>query len=166
MDLIVSETGKAHFGDVVYHCAIGRGGIRPNKTEGDGVSPAGCFTLSRVMYRQDRLNEPNTILPLQPIKACDGWCDAPEDPAYNSQITLPYPASCERMFREDRLYDIIVVTDHNTNPVVPYAGSAVFVHVAGGPKYPPTKGCIAFALEDLLDILAVWNPETDRLVIG
>ncbi len=70
------------------------------------------------------------------------------------------------MFREDRLYDIIVVSDHNTNPVVPYAGSAVFVHVAGGPKYPPTKGCIAFALEDLLDIIAVWNPETDRLVIG
>ena len=166
MDLIVSEGGLAVFGTTSYRCATGRGGIRSNKTEGDGASPAGWFTLSRVMYRQDRLDKPNTILPLQPIKASDGWCDAPDDPAYNSHITLPYPASCERMFREDRLYDIIVVTDHNTNPVVPYAGSAVFVHVAGGPKYPPTKGCIAFALEDLLNIMAVWNPKTDRLVIG
>jgi len=165
MDLIVSETGQAHFGDVVYRCAVGRGGIRPNKMEGDGASPAGRFTLSRVRYRQDRLNKPNTILRLEPIGPSDGWCDAPDDPAYNSLVTLPYPASCERLFRKDRLYDIIVVTGHNTNPVVPYAGSAIFVHVAGIPEYPPTEGCIAFALEDLLEILAVWNPETDRLVI-
>ena len=166
MDLIVSKTGQAHFGDAVYRCAVGRSGIRPDKTEGDGASPAGCFALSRVIYRQDRLNKPNTVLPLEKIEPSDGWCDAPGDPAYNSPVTLPYPASCERLFREDKLYDIIVVTGHNTNPVVPHSGSAVFIHVAGGPEYPPTKGCIAFALEDLLDILAIWNPETDRLVIS
>ena len=166
MDLIVSETGQAHFGGVVYRCAVGRSGIRPDKTEGDGASPAGCFALSRVMYRQDRLNKPNTILPREPIEPSDGWCDAPDDPAYNSAITLPYPGRCERLFRDDGLYDIIVVTGHNTNPVVPYAGSAVFVHVAGGPQYPPTEGCIAFAMEDLLNILELWRPETDRLVIG
>ena len=66
----------------------GRSGIRPDKTEATGQRPAGCFALSRVIYRQDRLNKPNTVLPLEHIKPSDGWCDAPDDPAYNSLVTL------------------------------------------------------------------------------
>ncbi|MGB0630848.1 MAG: L,D-transpeptidase family protein [Alphaproteobacteria bacterium] len=166
MDLIVSEDGQARFGEFVYRCAIGRGGIRQNKTEGDGASPEGAFALIRVMYRQDRLDTPGTTLTCTPISDTDGWCDAPDDPAYNRQVTLPHPASCENLFRSDGLYDVVVVTSHNADPVKPGAGSAIFVHVAGGPDYPPTEGCIAFALEDLLDILARWQPGTDRLVIG
>ena len=166
MDLIVSENGTARFGAHTYRCAIGRGGIRVDKTEGDGASPAGAYSLVRGMYRGDRVDAPDTILPMAPIAEHDGWCDAPDDPAYNRQVTLPFPASCENMFRDDALYDIVVVTDHNANPIAPGAGSAIFIHIAGGPEYPPTEGCIAFQPADLREILSRWQRRSDRLVIN
>ena len=166
MDLIVSADGTARYGGRGYRCAIGRGGIRADKKEGDGASPAGSYSLIRGLYRQDRMDVPDTMLTMTPILERDGWCDAPDDPAYNRQVTLPYPASCENLYREDRLYDLVIVTDHNAAPVVAGAGSAIFVHVAGGPDYPPTEGCIAFDANDLLDIVARWEPQADRLVIN
>jgi L,D-peptidoglycan transpeptidase YkuD (ErfK/YbiS/YcfS/YnhG family) len=39
-------------------------------------------------------------------------------------------------------------------PVVPGAGSAIFLHVARA-NYQPTVGCVAFAEPDLLTILSV-----------
>lgn len=166
MDLIVSEDGLARFGGRTYRCAIGRSGIRTDKKEGDGASPTGSYALVRGMYRPDRVEAPDTKLTMAPILEQDGWCDAPDDPAYNRQVTLPHPASCETLYRDDGLYDLVVVTDHNADPVVAGAGSAIFVHVAGGPDYPPTEGCVAFDLKDLLDILTGWDPRVDRLVIG
>ena len=166
MHLIVSADGEARFGNAIYRCAIGRGGIRSEKIEGDGASPAGSFKLVGVRYRTERVRAPETALFVDPLSHVNGWCDAPQDPAYNQPVTLPYPASCENLYRDDGLYDIVVITSHNSDPVVPGAGSAIFLHVSGGPDYPPTEGCIAFALEDLREILACWRPETDRLVIG
>ena len=166
MDLIVSDDGQASFGDRIFRCAIGRGGFRADKREGDGASPIGRYGLVEVLYRADRLTPPETPLPVKPISPGDGWCDDPEDAAYNRAVALPYPASSETLYREDGLYDIVVVTDHNARPVVAGAGSAIFVHLAGRPDYPPTEGCIAFARPDLLDILKDWQPGQDRLVIG
>jgi L,D-peptidoglycan transpeptidase YkuD (ErfK/YbiS/YcfS/YnhG family) len=67
------------------------------------------------------------------------------------------------MRRGDGLYDLCAVTDHNTDPVVPGAGSAIFVHVWRRPRFP-TAGCVAFARADLCWILARWTPRS-RLVI-
>ena len=166
MDLFVKPDGTASYGDRTYRCAIGRGGVVRDKKEGDGASPAGRYELIRTLYRADRMEPPKTDLPLIPIAETDGWCDEPADAAYNTQVTLPHPASSEKLARDDRLYDIIAVTDHNKNPVIPGAGSAIFIHVAGGADYLPTEGCIAFAEADLREILGQWAPGTDRLVIG
>ncbi len=57
------------------------------------------------------------------------------------------------MWLETPLYDLVVVIGHNDDPVVPGAGSAVFLHVARE-DWGPTAGCIAFRREDLLAILA------------
>ena len=165
MNLVVFANGTARYGDKTYRCAIGRHGISLKKNEGDGASPAGRYRLIRALYRSDRAEAPNTKLPLSAITVSDGWCDDPADAAYNTQVTLPYPASSENLARDDRLYDIIVVTDHNSDPVVAGAGSAIFVHVAGGADYPPTEGCVAFSEPDLREILDRWNPDDDRLVI-
>jgi L,D-peptidoglycan transpeptidase YkuD (ErfK/YbiS/YcfS/YnhG family) len=146
-------------------CTLGHGGIRADKREGDGATPAGLFTLRRVLWRADRLADPPvTRLPCAPILPTDGWCDWPEDPLYNRPVTLPYPARHERMWRDDALYDIVVIIGHNDDPVVPGAGSAVFMHLAradGG----PTEGCVGLARDDLLALLAACGPG-DALRIG
>lgn len=139
--------------------ALGRGGLVPAgiKHEGDGASPVGAWPLRRVLYRPDKGPAPRTALPLEALKREDGWCDAPLDPAYNRPVTLPYRASAERMWRDDDLYDLVVVLGHNDDPVVPGAGSAIFLHLAR-PDYGPTEGCVALARSDLEALLAEAKP--------
>ncbi len=74
------------------------------------------FPLRQVFYRPDRMAAPVTGLPVTPLRPGDGWCDAPGDPNYNRFVPLPYPASHERLWREDGLYDVIVVIGHNCRP--------------------------------------------------
>ncbi|MGD1880383.1 MAG: L,D-transpeptidase [Kiloniellaceae bacterium] len=148
------EDGLAHaqWGGQARRCAIGRGGLGRKEREGDGITPIGRWPMRRVLYRADRLEKPVTALPCQAIGPDDGWCDDPADPAYNRPVTLPYPAGHERLTRDDHLYDVVVVLAHNDDPVVPGAGSAIFLHVARN-DYGPTEGCVALALPDLLDVL-------------
>lgn len=86
------------------------------------------------------------------ITARDGWCDAPQDPRYNQQITLPFEASHEKLWRDDELYDALVVLSHNSEPIVPGRGSAIFLHIARE-NYEPTEGCVALRQEDLMKVL-------------
>src|SRR4051794_23107657 len=93
MDIQVSAQHILSWPGGSFRCALGRGGIRADKREGDGATPVGCFTLRRVLYRPDRLVEvPRTGLPVAPIAPKDGWCDDAGDPAYNRPVTLPYAA--------------------------------------------------------------------------
>lgn len=145
-------------------CAIGHGGIRADKREGDGATPAGRFLLREAMYRPDRLASPPTRLPLRALAETDGWCDDPADAAYNRHVRLPHPARCERLWRADGLYDVLIVLGYNDDPVMPGRGSAIFIHVAA-PGFAPTEGCVALALPDLLALAAAAGPG-DALVTG
>jgi len=140
-------------------CALGRGGVRnvEDKREGDGAGPAGVWPMRRVFYRPDRRAPPQTRLPLVALAPHDGWCDAPDDPAYNRRVALPYTASTEALWREDSLYDLIVELGYNDDPPVPGKGSAIFLHCAR-PGYPPTEGCVALAHADLEALLALASP--------
>ena len=137
--------------------ACGRGGVRLDKREGDGASPEGTFPLVRAYYRPDRLAPPQTGLPLSALRPSDGWVDDPADPHYNRPVSLPYPARHERMWREDGLYDLVVVIGYNTDPPVPGRGSAIFLHVAG-PDFAPTEGCIAVQRDVLAGLLRLLGP--------
>ena len=161
-DLIVSGEGgyRASYGDKTWRCAVGRSGIAPKQREGDGISPIGNWPIRRIFYRADRLDEaPSKAFACTPIDRQDGWCDAPEHPEYNRLVRLPFAASHEDMWREDHLYDVVVVLGQNDDPVVPWAGSAVFLHVAS-PGYGPTAGCAALSEEDLLEFLGLAGPDT------
>lgn len=122
------------------------------KREGDGATPFGSWRMLRVLYRADRIRRPQTGLPVRPMRLDDGWCDEPGDRNYNRPVRHPYPASAERLWREDNLYDIVVVLDHNQVPRVRGGGSAIFMHVAG-PAFAPTAGCIALRRGDLVRVL-------------
>ena len=152
-DLVVHPPNILRWRGRQFACAIGRGGVRSNKREGDGATPAGRFPLRRVLYRPDRMAPPRTALPIAPLSPRDGWCDDPDHSLYNQALRLPHDARHEELWRADRVYDLIVILGHNDAPVVPGAGSAVFLHVAR-PDYAPTAGCVAVAAGDLLAILA------------
>jgi L,D-peptidoglycan transpeptidase YkuD (ErfK/YbiS/YcfS/YnhG family) len=162
MDLIVRRDGhhwRAGFGDRLWPCAVGRGGVTRDKLEGDGATPAGCWTLRRVLYRPDRVAAPVTALPSAALSPTDGWCDDVGDPLYNQPVTLPTAGRHERLWREDGLYDLLAVLSHNEAPAVAGRGSAIFLHVAA-PGYAPTEGCVALALSDLMTLLAAADGHT------
>lgn len=151
--------GLLTIGQLALPCVLGRNGIVRAGAEGDGATPAGTYPLRRVLYRPDRRDHPDTELSCRPIGLRDGWCDAPDDPAYNRPVRLPYPASCERLRRKDRLYDTIVVLGHNDDPVIPGLGSAIFMHVARE-DFRPTLGCVALKPDDLDRVLALANRQS------
>lgn len=161
-DLIVGPWGARFFGRW-FPCAYGRGGIVGDKCEGDLASPRGVWRLRYLYWRSDRSRRPRTSLPTTPLGPRQGWSEHGDDPCYNQPILHPHPFPADRMFRGDSLYDICVITDHNASPVVPLAGSAIFLHLWRKPRHP-TAGCISFRSRDLAWILSRWTP-TSRLVI-
>lgn len=141
-------------------CAIGKAGAiaAKDKREGDGKSPLGVWPIREVWYRPDVYTQgPTTALSVRATRPEDGWCDAPGDPNYNRPVVLPYPASAERMWRDDAVYDLVVILGHNDEPPVPGMGSAIFMHLARE-GYPGTEGCVALARADLEAVLAVAKP--------
>jgi len=158
--LKVSADGWLQCGNRVFRCTLGWGGVTTDKREGDGATPAGNYPLRQLLYRSDRLAPPTNALPTSPLRPRDGWCDDPGHSAYNCPVTLPLDASAESMWRDDHLYDLVVVLGYNDDPVVSGLGSAIFLHVAS-PEYSPTEGCIALAKEDLRTVLADITPGSD-----
>ena len=154
-----------YWGAGARRCAVGRGGIAMKTAEGDGITPIGTWPIRRVLYRADRLERPQTELPLTEIARDDGWCDAPKDPRYNTQVKLPYAANHEALWRKDRLYDVVAVLGFNDDPVVSGKGSAIFLHISRE-GYAPTEGCIALALPDLLDVVRVAAPSSTIRIEG
>lgn len=145
---------RLRFGNVEVPCAIGRSGIVQRKREGDGGTPIGVWPMRRILYRPDRVRMPVSGLPVWALEPDDGWSDDPKDPSrYNRPVRLPYPYSHERMWRDDHLYDIVVVLGHNDSPPVAGMGSAIFMHIARE-DYGPTEGCIALRQEDLLRVVS------------
>jgi L,D-peptidoglycan transpeptidase YkuD (ErfK/YbiS/YcfS/YnhG family) len=131
---------------------LGRGGIKADKREGDGATPAGRFRPVQVWWRADRGPRPRCILPLRRIGPQDGWCEDPADRRYNRPVQLKPGSAADRLWRQDHLYDLIVEIDHNTRPRVAGRGSAVFLHVAR-PDGGPTAGCVAMSEADLRRLL-------------
>jgi L,D-peptidoglycan transpeptidase YkuD (ErfK/YbiS/YcfS/YnhG family) len=152
MEAIVHSDGRLTWRGDTLRCALGLGGVREEKSEGDGATPAGLLPLRRVLYRADRVPPPRCQMPIEPIGQTDGWCDTPSHRDYNRLVRLPHDARCEELWRRDDVYDVIAVLGWNDQPVVKGRGSAIFLHVAR-PDYGPTEGCVALALPDLLRIL-------------
>ena len=155
MRLVVDgKAGLLHTDGQAIPCSIGRGGLiaAADKKEGDGATPIGRWPIRGVLLRPDRVPPPTELqLPWRWIRPEDGWSDGIDDPAYNRPVRHPHDFSAERLWREDGLYDVIVVLGHNDAPVVPGAGSAIFWHCWRDPA--TTEGCVAIASEDMIALL-------------
>lgn len=145
-------------GPLTLPVALGRGGIRASKREGDGATPRGTFLLLRLWWRDDRAPRPRTLLPVRRIGPDDAWCEDPRDRRYNRPFKLRPGEAGDRLRRDDHLYDLLIEIDHNTRPRVPGRGSAVFIHVAR-PGLGPTAGCVALRAADLRRLLVRLSPK-------
>jgi L,D-peptidoglycan transpeptidase YkuD (ErfK/YbiS/YcfS/YnhG family) len=150
-------------GGITVPCALGRSGILIRKKEGDGGTPAGRFELLHVYYRPDKGLPPATTLPLEALTPNSGWCDDPAHPRYNRPVRLPFAAGHEKMWRQDRLYDVVVVLDCNIDPAVKGKGSAIFFHIARE-DYRPTEGCVAVSPQHMRLILANIGPGAEMVI--
>ena len=131
------------FGETVP-AVFGKGGAvaAADKREGDGATPLGVWPVRAALLRPDRVAAPATKLQWRWLRPGDGWSDGVDDPAYNRPVTWPHGFSAEQLWRDDHVYDIIVVLGHNDAPPVPGLGSAIFFHCTR-PDLRPTEGCVA-----------------------
>ena len=167
MNLIVTSENDAtwlDWGQGKRRCSVGKGGIGIKGGEGDGITPRGLWPIRQVLWRPDRIEKPDTILPLRAIAPDDGWCDAPNDLHYNELVKLPYAASHEDLWRFDHVYDLVAVIGYNDAPVVAGKGSAIFLHLAQ-PNFSPTAGCVALTLGDALAALKQLKPGDQLQVV-
>lgn len=126
------------------------------KREGDGKTPMGVFRFGTAFGRGNR----PTRVRWQWRTAGDGdrWVDDPASPFYNrwADVDAIGAAHSEVLARSDGLYDLALVIDHNADPILAGAGSAIFIHLSGS---SPTAGCIALGRAELLTLLR-WLDRT------
>jgi len=157
--IIVKKSGYLKYKNLKFRCALGKNGIKKKIKEGDNVTPKGIFKITKIYYRQDKIKKIRTSIKKIKIKKNMGWCDDPKSNFYNQQIKLPSKFGHEKLYRNDRIYDLLVVLNYNTKPIIKNKGSAIFIHIAQK-NYKPTAGCIALKKGDLIKLLQVIKKNT------
>ena len=157
--IIVKKTGYLKYKNFKFRCALGKGGIKKKAKEGDNSTPKGIFKIIKIYYRPDKINKIISSIKKIKIKKNMGWCDDPSSSYYNKQVKLPNKYNHERLYRKDNLYDLILVLNYNTNPIIKNKGSAIFLHIAKK-KYQPTKGCVALKKQDLIQLTSIIKKNT------
>jgi len=150
--IIVKKSGYLKYKNLKFRCALGEAGIKKKKKEGDNVTPKGIFKIIKMYYRSDKIKNITTDIKKIKIKKNMGWCDDPSSDLYNQQIKLPNIFSHEKLYRNDNLYDLILVLNYNINPTAKHKGSAIFIHIAKN-SYKKTKGCIALKKKNLIELI-------------
>ena len=107
--IIINKSGYLKYQDLKFRCALGRAGISKKMTEGDNITPKGIYKIVKIYYREDRIRNITSKLKLIKIKNNMGWCDDPKSRKYNKLIKLPSKFSHEKLYRNDNLYDLILV---------------------------------------------------------
>lgn len=128
----------------------------PTKREGDGRSPAGVFGIGPA-YGYDAVRD-SISLPYREATTDLRCVDDPRSRHYNRIVSTERTEvdweSAEHMRRDDDLYVLTVVVEHNTESPRPRAGSCIFLHLWEGPD-KGMSGCTAMA-RDALDVLTDW----------
>src|SRR5258706_2130218 len=140
--------------------ALGRGGIKANKREGDGGTPKGTFRPRQLWWRADRHPRPRTFLTARAIGPEDAWCEDPSSRHYNQPVRLDRDCGGDRLKRDDHLYDFIVEIDHNSSPRIAGPGIAVFLQPARE-NFSSTTRCGLMTKSPMLQLLQRRGPATN-----
>ena len=82
-----------------------------------------------------------------------GWCNDSKNRNYNKLIKLNKKIKHEKLYRKDYKYDYLIELSYNTEKVIPYKGSAIFLHLTK--DYKPTLGCVAINKNDMQILLRI-----------
>ena len=158
MLIVLKNKDTLVFDDFIFKCSIGRNGLNSKKKEGDGTTPKGIFSLGKVYYRADKVKKPITKISTKIIKKNMIWCDNSKSKNYNKETVKNNNDKYEKLFRKNNSYDYLLVINYNTKKIIPYKGSAIFIHLTK--KYKKTAGCIALNKKDFLILLKIINKKT------
>ena len=140
---------------------VGKNGVSANSHEGDYCTPKGIFSLG-FAFGTKSINGLN--VEYRRINDDCYWVDDPLSPLYNqwtesNNITWN---SAEHLIDYPDAYKYSVVINYNMEPIVPYKGSAIFLHCMTG-EY--TAGCVAVPENDMLIILNLLDSTKHPIII-
>jgi L,D-peptidoglycan transpeptidase YkuD (ErfK/YbiS/YcfS/YnhG family) len=140
---------------------LGANGFSDHHREGDRTTPTGLYRIGPVVYGNSP--NPGTRYAYHQLVCGDWWDEDPVSASYNTFQHVPcgqmpsFGGNSEALWTETVAYPSFAVVEYNTDPVVPYAGSAIFIHANTG---GPTVGCVSVPVPDL-DYLLQWLDPAD-----
>jgi len=87
-------------------------------------------------------------------------------PTYNRLVHVPNEWSHEKMWRDDGLYDLVVVVGYNDDPPEGEMGAAPSSSTSHTRITRQPRVCVAFARDDLLELVTLIGPETRLKVLS
>ena len=163
MKIITIEKDTLLYDEFKFKCSIGKNGKTTKKIEGDNKTPKGLYTLGPLYYRKDRLPKLSTKLKKIEIMKNFGWCDDVKSKFYNKPIKTNINVRHEKLYRNDKKYDLLIPIKYNTKKPKKNKGSAIFLHLTN--NYKKTQGCVAIKEKDMLILLNLINKKTKIKIV-
>ena len=163
MQIIIIEKDTLLYDEFKFKCSIGKNGKTSKKIEGDNKTPKGLYTLGPLYYRKDRLPKLSTKLKKIEIMKNFGWCDDVKSKFYNKPIKTNINVRHEKLYRNDKKYDLLIPIEYNSKRPKKNKGSAIFLHLTS--NYKKTQGCVAIKEKDMLILLNLINKKTKIKII-
>jgi len=159
MTIYLKNKYRLQIDDFTFKCCIGKNGISKKKREGDKKTPIGRFSIENLYYRSDRIKKPLTKLKCIKIKKKMGWSDDPlNQKNYNKLVFINKGTKCEKLYRKDHKYDLIIPIKYNYLKPIKFKGSCIFIHLSN--NYKATAGCIGLRKKDFLIMIKLINKKT------
>ena len=163
MQIIIIEKDTLLCDEFKFKCSIGKNGKTSKKIEGDNKTPKGLYALGPLYYRKDRLPKLSTKLKKIEIMKNFGWCDDVKSKFYNKPIKTNINVRHEKLYRNDKKYDLLIPIEYNSKKPKKNKGSAIFLHLTS--NYKKTQGCVAIKKKDMLILLKLINKKTKIKII-
>ena len=163
MKIIIIEKDTLLYDEFKFKCSIGKNGKTTKKIEGDNKTPKGLYTLGPLYYRKDRLPKLSTKLKKIEIMKNFGWCDDVKSKFYNKPIKTNINVRHEKLYRNDKKYDLLIPIEYNFKKPKKNKGSAIFLHLTS--NYQNTQGCVAIKEKDMLILLNLINKKTKIKIV-
>ena len=163
MKIIIIKKDTLLYDEFKFKCSIGKNGRTTKKIEGDNKTPKGLYALGPLYYRKDRISKLLTKLKKIEIKKNFGWCDDVNSKFYNKPIEINGKVGHEKLYRNDKKYDILIPIEYNSKKPKKNKGSAIFIHLTT--NYKKTQGCVAIKEKDMLILLKLIDKKTKIKII-